>query len=155
MLNKHQYYCDHHAYYHHLQGWSIDLSSAATLYNNWSTYGPLWNFGLTINNGPFSLGDPNPKWITSALMSFSANPTSESKVTYICIYYVKSARGTCSSVQCNTAVCDFQGICCCLLDKTLSRALNHNPLCCLIYITPFQIKLLYKTNVPYLLQTVK
>ena len=57
-------------------------------------YGPLWNFGLTINSGPFSLGDPNPKWIISALMSFSANPTSESKVTYICMHYVKYAGGT-------------------------------------------------------------
>ena len=32
-------------------------------------YGPLWNFGLTINSGPFSLGDPIPKWITSAAFS--------------------------------------------------------------------------------------
>jgi len=70
-----------------------------TLYNNWSMYGPLWNLCLTINSSPFSLGDPIPKWINSALMSCSANHTSESKVTYISIYYVESAEGTCSSGQ--------------------------------------------------------
>ena len=45
-------------------------------------------------------------WVTqirnekpSALMSCSANPASESKVTYICIHYVKSTGGTCSSTS--------------------------------------------------------
>ena len=43
-------------------------------------------------------------------MSCSANPTSESKVTYISIYYVKSAEGTCSSGQYIAAVSDLQGV---------------------------------------------
>ena len=42
-------------------------------------------------------------------MSCSANLASESKVTYISIYYVKSAEGTCSSGQYIAAVSDLQG----------------------------------------------
>ena len=42
-------------------------------------------------------------------MSLSANQMSKSNVTYISIYYVKSAEGTGSSGQCIAAVSDLKG----------------------------------------------